>query len=151
MKKDYYEYHVPHSDELQSMFYRVTTVDKRSIDAVKHIMSLHPSKDVKDVFMKHSQRHRLYSMAKPAIAVYGYYINYPNRFNNNPDNIAGWMIKRMISLMLNYSNYNETQDQYHKLPNSFVTKHKDFILRELERDAKIVAAKAWHIESQRID
>ncbi len=149
MKKDYYEFVPPKSDELRSMFYSVTTVDYRSINAIKHIMSLYPNKAVKDIFMKHTQRHRLYSMAKPAIAVYGYYINYPHRFNNNPDNVIAWMIKRMIGIMLNYEKYNGELEEYYKLPNSFVAKHSEFILQALERDARIVAVKANHIESQR--
>ena len=149
MKIDYYQFKPPASNELQSMFYRVTTVDLRSIACIKHIFLDGRDNPSKDSMMRHTDRHRLYSMVKPAIAVYGYYINNPQVFGHNTDNLVGWMFQYSKNVLVKYDSKFHTYDEKIRIKNKFITRHKEYILRELEKDAKIVASKADHIESQR--
>jgi len=149
MKKDYYKHKPPNSKELQSMFYRVTTVDKQTVEALKHIFLDGNSNNVRDVMLKHTQYYRICSMAKPAIALYGYHINNPHRHEHDTDYIVAWMLRYARNVLLDYDNYNQNQDEYYHLPNKFVTRHKEYLLTALERDARIVARKANDIESQR--
>lgn len=149
MKIDYYQFKPPASDELQSMFYRVTTVDQRSIACIKQIFLDGRDNKAKEPMMRHTDRHRLYSMVKPAIAVYGYYINNPQRFGHDTDNLVAWMFQYSKNVLMKYDSKNHEYESKVRIANKFVTRHKEYILRELERDARIVASKADHIESQR--
>jgi hypothetical protein len=149
MKNNYYEYYPPFHKDLKSMFYKVTFVGRESFQAMKHIYTDPVSNNFRDMFIDNQKFQTINAMAKPAIAVYGYYINNPQQFGHNPENIVAWMFQYSARTLLSLKSLEMKHDKYYSLPNKFVTRHKEFILRALEQDAKIVARKAFDIESQR--
>jgi len=146
---NYYEYFPPFHKELKSAFYKTTYVSRRTFLAMKHIYTDPKDNSFRDLFIEDQRFQTINAMAKPAIALYGYYINNPQQFGHDPENVVAWMFQYSARTLLSLKSIGTRLDKYYAMPNRFVTRHKEFLLRELESDARIVARKAFDIESQR--
>lgn len=83
--------------------------------------------------------------------LYAHYINEPAAYGHDTDNLIAWMLRAMKNnyLMMMKDAHGLQYDKKFKMTYKFIELHKEAILRVLETDARICAAKQDEIESQR--
>jgi len=92
----YFEYISPLHTELKELGYGIH-INPSDTDIFLTKQILNSSLCELNMFVPMLEEYHIRDISKPAIRVYSYYINNPQQFNRNPNNIVGSMLKHILN------------------------------------------------------
>lgn len=140
----YFEYKTPPVSKIKGMGYKYPTKRYPSLESQKVVDEFllsslnngrHRYKKLKDMY------HYLWASTaatKSCVAVYAYYLDNPEKFNHEPDNIVGHIMRAATAAVAAYHKKYYGSDGYITLSNALVTKYKEKVMAVLYKDAERV-------------
>lgn len=144
-KIDLFRYRPPTTKEIKRSFHKVHGITPRGIKAVKQFMNMQYDDRLIDIYKNIPHVSIFIGCAKSGIATYAYYINYPHIFGNDPVVASAWIMRRIFKRYMALAKVMGYNVKGIRLKRTYMLKYKDFILRELETDARIVARRAYDV------
>jgi hypothetical protein len=141
----YFEYISPLNREVKRLGYALP-LEPTEQDIMMTMHILGSSASDLDMFIPLLNDWHKRDIAKPPIRIYAYYMNNPQQFNHNPNNIVGSMIRSIInatcSILINF--YSVKLEIYPRAKGILVRKFKEQALNAYFTSAKDLSARVKH-------